>query len=191
MELAQCAYQLPRLTRMWSHLERQAGGRVRGMGEKQLEIDKRLLRSRMAGLRRNLDDTRRQFSHLPNPLPLFHPPALSPDVGLLAPPLMAPKIDRSATLAPPFPMGLLIVCTMYTGCLRQNSFRKYKGKTPMYVLFCIACFHCLPHLCQGAWQKRLVVSLFSEIVARAPNWFVDGRQVSPRELQSSVFKPIQ
>lgn len=59
VELAQCEYQLPRLTRMWTHLERQAGGRVRGMGEKQLEIDKRLLRSRMAGLRRNLDDTRR------------------------------------------------------------------------------------------------------------------------------------
>lgn len=57
--MAQCEYQLPRLTRMWSHLERQAGGRVRGMGEKQLEIDKRLLRSRMAALRRNLDDTRR------------------------------------------------------------------------------------------------------------------------------------
>lgn len=32
---------------------------MRGMGEKQLEIDKRLLRSRMAALRRNLDDTRR------------------------------------------------------------------------------------------------------------------------------------
>ena len=59
VELAQCDYQLPRLTRMWSHLERQAGGRVRGMGEKQLEIDKRLLRARMARLRLNLDDTRR------------------------------------------------------------------------------------------------------------------------------------
>ena len=32
---------------------------MRGMGEKQLEIDKRLLRSRMAALRRSLDDTRR------------------------------------------------------------------------------------------------------------------------------------
>lgn len=59
MELAQCQYQLPRLTRLWTHLERQAGGRVKGMGEKQIEIDKRLLRSRMAALRRNLDDTRR------------------------------------------------------------------------------------------------------------------------------------
>ena len=48
--LAQLQYQLPRLTRMWSHLERQAGGRVRGMGEKQLEVDKRLMRTRIGQL---------------------------------------------------------------------------------------------------------------------------------------------
>ena len=35
---------------MWSHLERQAGGRVRGMGEKQLEVDKRLMRTRIGQL---------------------------------------------------------------------------------------------------------------------------------------------
>lgn len=41
-------YELPRLTRMWTHLERQTGGgQVKGMGEKQIEIDKRLLRKRM------------------------------------------------------------------------------------------------------------------------------------------------
>ena len=50
MALAQLQYQLPRLTRMWSHLERQAGGRVRGMGEKQLEVDKRLMRTRIGQL---------------------------------------------------------------------------------------------------------------------------------------------
>lgn len=43
---------------MWSHLERQAGGKVRGMGEKQIEVDKRLLRTRMGQLRRSLDDVR-------------------------------------------------------------------------------------------------------------------------------------
>ncbi|GMQ08938.1 hypothetical protein CsSME_00052467 [Camellia sinensis var. sinensis] len=37
--------QLPRLTKMWSHLERQARGRVKGMGEKQIEVDKRILRT--------------------------------------------------------------------------------------------------------------------------------------------------
>ena len=58
VELAQSEYQLPRLTRMWTHLERQAGGRVRGMGEKQIEVDKRILRSRMAQLRRTLEDVR-------------------------------------------------------------------------------------------------------------------------------------
>eukprot|EP00884_Botryococcus_braunii_P005091 jgi/Botrbrau1/14583/Bobra.0312s0008.2 len=59
VELAQCEYQLPRLTRMWTHLERQAGGRVKGMGEKQIEVDKRLLRTRIAALRRNLEEVRR------------------------------------------------------------------------------------------------------------------------------------
>jgi GTP-binding protein HflX len=38
---------------MWTHLDRVAGGgRVKGAGEKQLEIDRRLLRDRAAGLRR-------------------------------------------------------------------------------------------------------------------------------------------
>lgn len=46
--LAQMEYQLPRLTRMWSHLERQAGGRVKGMGEKQIEVDKRILRDQVS-----------------------------------------------------------------------------------------------------------------------------------------------
>ena len=46
MELAAATYELPRLKRKWTHLERQMGsGAMRaGMGEKQMEIDKRLLR---------------------------------------------------------------------------------------------------------------------------------------------------
>ena len=43
---------------MWTHLERQAGGRVRGMGEKQIEVDKRILRERMGQLRRSLENVR-------------------------------------------------------------------------------------------------------------------------------------
>ena len=49
-------YQLPRLIKMWTHLERQAGGKSRGMGEKQIEVDRRLLRSRIAQLRNKLDE---------------------------------------------------------------------------------------------------------------------------------------
>lgn len=50
--LAETQYQLPRLTRLWTHLERQAGGgaQVRGMGETQREVDQRLLRARAAQL---------------------------------------------------------------------------------------------------------------------------------------------
>jgi GTPase len=55
VELAQLQYLLPRLTRMWRHLERQAGGiGTRGPGESQLETDRRLISTRIAGLRRQL-----------------------------------------------------------------------------------------------------------------------------------------
>lgn len=59
VQLAQAEYQLPRLTRMWSHLERQAGGasgQVKGMGEKQIEVDRRLLRGEAARLRRQIEE---------------------------------------------------------------------------------------------------------------------------------------
>lgn len=58
VELAQLEYQLPRLTRMWTHLERQAGGLVKGMGEKQIEVDKRILRTQIAQLKKQLETVR-------------------------------------------------------------------------------------------------------------------------------------
>jgi GTP-binding protein HflX len=55
VELAQLSYLLPRLTRRWQHLSRQAGGiGTRGVGETQLEIDRRLISSRIAQLKRKL-----------------------------------------------------------------------------------------------------------------------------------------
>lgn len=57
VELAQLEYLLPRLTRQWAHLSRQAGGIVgaRGPGETQLEVDRRRVRERIAKLKRRLD----------------------------------------------------------------------------------------------------------------------------------------
>jgi GTP-binding protein HflX len=55
VELAQYTYLLPRLTRAWSHLSRQAGGiGTRGVGETQLETDRRVIRRRIALLTREL-----------------------------------------------------------------------------------------------------------------------------------------
>jgi GTP-binding protein HflX len=52
VELAQLNYLLPRLTRQWSHLSRQAGGiGTRGVGETQLELDRRIVRERISRLR--------------------------------------------------------------------------------------------------------------------------------------------
>jgi GTP-binding protein HflX len=61
VELAQLEYQLPRLTGMWKHLERQAGGiGSRGPGETQLETDRRLVRVRIARLKRELESVERE-----------------------------------------------------------------------------------------------------------------------------------
>lgn len=58
VELAQYKYMLPRLTRLWTHLERQRGGSVglRGPGETQLEMDQRIIRNRMALLKERLKE---------------------------------------------------------------------------------------------------------------------------------------
>lgn len=67
VELAQLEYRLPRLTRMWTHLARQAGGRaggsvggvgLRGPGETQLEVDRREIGRRIATLKRELEAVR-------------------------------------------------------------------------------------------------------------------------------------
>jgi GTP-binding protein HflX len=61
VELAQLEYMLSRLTRAWSHLERQAGGiGTRGVGETQLELDRRIIRTRIAHLKRELVKIERQ-----------------------------------------------------------------------------------------------------------------------------------
>ena len=56
VDLAYCQYLLPRLTRQWTHLERQMGGTGTraGMGETQIEIDRRLIRTRISKLKKDL-----------------------------------------------------------------------------------------------------------------------------------------
>ena len=72
VELAQYRYMLPRLQRLWTHLERQGGGSgsgggkgsvgLRGPGETQLEMDRRIILNRMALLKQRLADIDRQKS---------------------------------------------------------------------------------------------------------------------------------
>ncbi|GAC1652991.1 MAG: GTPase HflX [Ktedonobacteraceae bacterium] len=61
VELAQVEYDLPRLARQWSHLSRQRGGtQQRGEGEKQIEVDRRLLNRQKEGLLEELEQVRNQ-----------------------------------------------------------------------------------------------------------------------------------
>lgn len=63
VELAQYQYLLPRLTRMWTHLDRQRGGgaMMRGVGETQLETDRRIVQEKIAFLKNELKNIDRQM----------------------------------------------------------------------------------------------------------------------------------
>ena len=61
VELAQYQYLLPRLTRMWTHLEKQRGGiGMRGPGEKEIETDRRIIRDKISLLKEKLKDIDKQ-----------------------------------------------------------------------------------------------------------------------------------
>ncbi len=63
VELAQYQYLLPRLTHMWTHLERQRGGiGMRGPGEKEIETDRRIIRDKIAKLKVDLKKIDRQMA---------------------------------------------------------------------------------------------------------------------------------
>lgn len=64
VELAQYQYLLPRLTRMWTHLERQRGGiGLRGPGETEIETDRRIIRDKISRLKEQLVKIDRQMSN--------------------------------------------------------------------------------------------------------------------------------
>ena len=64
VEMAHLEYMLPRLTRMWTHLDRQrgGGGTNRGTGETQIEADRRIIKNRLALLRDDLKKIDRQMT---------------------------------------------------------------------------------------------------------------------------------
>lgn len=63
VELAQLQYMLPRLTRLWTHLERQRGGiGMRGPGETQIETDRRIILNKISLLKQNLKDIDKQMA---------------------------------------------------------------------------------------------------------------------------------
>ena len=62
VELAQYQYLLPRLTRMWTHLERQRGGiGLRGPGETEIETDRRIIRDKISRLKKQLEKIDKQM----------------------------------------------------------------------------------------------------------------------------------
>jgi GTP-binding protein HflX len=63
VELAQCQYLLPRLTRLWTHLDKQKGGiGMRGPGETEIETDRRIIREKITLLKKKLTTIDKQMA---------------------------------------------------------------------------------------------------------------------------------
>ncbi|KKL83196.1 hypothetical protein LCGC14_1977200 [marine sediment metagenome] len=65
VKLAQFKYEIPRLKRMWTHLSRQrtggkSGGYLKGAGEKQIEIDRQIIKKKISDLQKNIDKIKEQ-----------------------------------------------------------------------------------------------------------------------------------
>jgi len=77
IELAKAQYELPRLRRMWTHLSRQSGsGQLKGEGEQQIEIDRRLLKKKISKLKNSLQSITKQREaqrkkRIRNEVPIF------------------------------------------------------------------------------------------------------------------------
>lgn len=84
IELAKVKYQAPRLRNLWTHLERQAGtsggggggAYLKGMGEKQIEVDKRLLKNRIEKLQEDIEEVKmnretQRSARMRSDLPIF------------------------------------------------------------------------------------------------------------------------
>ncbi len=63
VEMAQCEYMLPRLTRLWTHLQKQKGGMgMRGPGETEIETDRRIIRDKITLLKKKLKGIDKQMA---------------------------------------------------------------------------------------------------------------------------------
>ncbi len=144
VELAQYEYRLPRLTRSWTHLARQAGGGaarggaggvgLRGPGETQLETDRRIIGRRIAQLKRELTQVRRQREHYRRQRRMHWLPVVSlvgytnagkstllnalTDAGVLATDLLFATLDPT-TRRLPLPGGKEVLVTDTVGFIHK------------------------------------------------------------------------
>ena len=107
VELAQYQYLLPRLTGLWTHLERQRGGiGMRGPGETEIETDRRIVRDKIALLKKKIDFTFKSMT------------------------LSQPASGKSSTGAPQAAPALLINMSIFGSRLSMSS---AKASTPAIV----------------------------------------------------------
>ena len=164
IELAEVKYYLPRLKRMWTHLSRQAGGGggasgggyLKGAGEKQIEIDKRILR-------RKIDRLGREIKEISLHRAKQRTQRIRAAIAVIA--IVGYTNAGKSTL-----MNLLTQANVYTEdklfATLDTTTRKHTLKNNQEVLFIdtVGFIRKLPHLLVAAFKSTLEEAVFSDLI---------------------------
>lgn len=181
IELAQIQYQFPRLKRLWTHLSKQRSGGVylKGEGEKQVELDRRLLRRRMDILRKELKEIQahreqQRAQRKKNHIPVF---AI---VGYTN----AGKSTLMKTLT-----GAQVLIEDKLFCTLDTTTRKYllPNNQPILIIDTVGFIRKIPHALVAAFRSTLEESTAADILIH----LIDANHPMALEQAESALQVLQ
>jgi GTPase len=158
IELAQVKYQMPRLKRLWTHLSRQVGGgsHLKGEGEKQIELDKRLLRQRAHRLQKELKEVivrsaQQRSARLRGGIPIF---AI---VGYT-------NVGKSSLLRALTQANVLVEDKLFATL--DTTTRRYElpNKQPVLLVDTVGFIRKIPHTLVAAFKSTLEEAVHTDIL---------------------------
>jgi GTPase len=158
VELAQVHYQFPRLKRLWTHLSRQrgAGVYIKGAGEKQLELDKRMLQKRLHQLERELEEVRKQRETRRQARQRTHLPAFA-IVGYT-------NVGKSTLLNSLTHAGVLVEDKLFATLDTTTRRLILPNKEPVLLIDTVGFIRKLPHHLVAAFRSTLEEAVSADIL---------------------------
>jgi len=186
VELAQVKYQAPRLKRMWTHLSRQAGtggarggAYLKGEGEKQIEIDRRILKKKIEQLQNEIDEVKsvrvtQRSAREKKDIPIF---AI---VGYT-------NAGKSTLLNALTDAGIFVEDKLFATL--DTTTRKYVLNNNQEVLLIdtVGFIRKLPHLLVAAFKSTLEEALFADIIIH----LVDASHPMAEEQADATFEVLK
>jgi GTP-binding protein HflX len=158
VEVAQVHYQFPRLKRLWTHLSRQRGAGVfiKGAGEKQLELDKRMLQKRLHQLEGELEEVRKQRETRRQSRQRAHLPTFA-IVGYT-------NVGKSTLLNALTHAGVLVEDKLFATLDTTTRRLTLPNREPVLLIDTVGFIRKLPHHLVAAFRSTLEDALTADIL---------------------------